>query len=197
MSTMNENENRVMKHFDRNVAILFAILSLAFIVLMGTDHVFFEWAFSRHQNILSWYIRPIFMIPICYFAFKRNATGISATIFLMFISMFWFPKPVEIDPKVADFLAMERVYLTQNWTITKMLVTSIVPISMGLLIRGLWQRNIKAGVGVLIGIAVGKIIWSVAEGGASGAKVIVPAILGLGICIVAIVWWYKKRYLKS
>jgi len=190
------NESKMMKRFDRVVAALFAILSVAFIVLMATDHVFFEWAFSRHQNILSWYIRPIFMIPICYFAFKRNATGISATIFLLLISMFWFPKPSTMDPKVVDFLAMEREYLTQNWTVVKMIVTSIVPISMGLLIWGLWQRNIKAGVGVLVGIAVGKILWSVIEGGAAGAKVIVPAVVGLGICIVAIVWWYKKKYLK-
>jgi len=190
------NESKMMKRFDRVVAALFAILSVAFIVLMATDHVFFEWAFSRHQNILSWYIRPIFMIPICYFAFKRNATGISATIFLLLISMFCFPKPSTMDPKVVEFLAMEREYLTQNWTVVKMIVTSIVPISMGLLIWGLWQRNIKAGVGVLVGIAVGKILWSVIEGGAAGAKVIVPAVVGLGICIVAIVWWYKKKYLK-
>lgn len=195
MNTINDNE--MMKRFDKKVAILFAVLSVAFIFLMVTDHDFFEWAFSRHQNILSWYIRPIFMIPICYFAFRRNATGISSTIFLLLISMFWFPKPDAIDPKVAEFLAMEREYLTENWTVAKIIVTSIVPTSMGLLIWGLWKRNIKAGIGVLIGIAVGKIIWSVVEGGASGAKVIVPAVVGLGICIVAIVWWYRKRYLKS
>jgi hypothetical protein len=111
--------------------------------------------------------------------------------------MFWFPRPDAIDPKVVEFLAMEREYLTENWTAAKIMVTSIVPISMGLLIWGLWKRNIKAGIGVLIGIAVGKIIWSVVEGGASGAKVIIPAVVGLGICIVAIIWWYRKRYLKS
>ncbi len=191
MNTINENE--MVNRFDKKVAILFGVLSVAFIVLMARDQVFFEWAFSRHQNILSWYIRPIFMIPICYFAFKRNATGISATIFLLLISMFWFPSPNAIDPKVEDFLAMERVYLTENWTAAKIMVTSIVPISMGLLIWGLWKRNLKAGIGVLVGIAVGKIIWSVAEGGSSGAKVIVPAILGLLICLLAILWWYKKR----
>ncbi|WP_304509494.1 hypothetical protein [Anaerotignum sp.] len=179
---------------DKRLAVLFAILSIAFIILMGSNHVFFEWAFARHQNILSWYIRPIFMIPICYFAFKRKALGISITIFLLLISMFWFPKPNTIDPKVGEFLAMEREYLTGNWTTSKIAVTSIVPISMGLLIWVLWNCNIKGGVGVIIGIAIGKIIWSVAEGGASGAKVIVPALLGLGICLIAIIWWYKKFY---
>ena len=186
-----------IKKFDKKIALVFTILSLGFIFLMGANNNFFEWAFSRHQNILSWYIRPIFMIPICYFAFKRSATGISVTIFLLLISMFWFPQPNSIDPKVAEFLDMEREYLTENWTAGKIAVTSIVPISMGLLIWGLWKRNLKVGVGVLIGIAVGKIIWSVVEGGTSGAKVIVPAMIGLGICLIAMIWWYRKKYLKS
>lgn len=185
-----------MKNLDKNTALLFAVLSAAFVFLMATDSVFFEWAFSRHQNILSWYIRPIFMIPLCYFAFIRNATGISATIFLLLTSMFWFPRPGAIDPKVGEFLAMEREYLTQNWTAAKIIVTSIVPVSMGLLIWGLWKRNIKAGIGVLIGIAFGKIIWSVVEGGASGAKVIIPALAGLALCLVAVIWWYKKRHIE-
>ncbi len=188
---------KLFNSFDKKVASLFAVLSVAFILLMATDSVFFEWAFSRHSNILSWYIRPIFMIPICYFAFKRNATGISASVFLLLISMFWFPQPTTVDPKVVDFLAMERDYLTKDWTLAKIAVTSIVPISMGLLVWGLWKRNLKAGIGVLVGIAVGKIIWSVAEGGESGGKVIVPAILGLGICIAAIAWWYRRHYSRS
>ena len=39
-----------------------------------------------------------------------------------------------------------------------MMVTCIVPISMGLFIWGLWKRNLKAGIGVLVGSAFGKII---------------------------------------
>lgn len=178
------------------MAILFAILSIGFVLLMATDQDFFEWAFLRHQNVLSWYIRPLFMIPICYFAFKRSKTGISASIFLLLISMFWFPKTDVVDKNVIEFLAMERSYLTGHWTIAKILVTSIVPISMGLLIWGLWKRNMKAGIGVLVGIAFGKIIWSVTEGGTSGLSIIVPAIAGLLICVVVLIIWYKKIYNK-
>jgi hypothetical protein len=189
-----ERKNVMTKSLDKKIAFIFALLSVAFIILMGANQEFFEWAFARHQNILSWYIRPIFMIPICYFAFKRNASGISATIFLLLISMLWFPRPDVIDPKVAEFLTMEREYLTGNWTGSKIAVTSIVPTSMGLLIWVLWKRNIKAGIGVVVAIAVGKIIWSVVEGGTSGAKVIVPALLGLGICLLVITWWYRKNH---
>ena len=190
-----ESKNKAFTN-DQLVAFLFAVASVLFIILMAMNNTFFEWAFARHQNILSWYIRPIFMIPICYFAFKRRASGISITIFLLLISMFWFPQPNYIDSNVKEFLAMEREYLTGSWTAQKIAVTSIVPLSMGILVWVLWKRKIKAGVIAVIGIAIGKIIWSVLEGGTSGAKVIVPALLGLGICLIAIIWWYKKMYQK-
>lgn len=177
---------------DQLLTILFAALSIIFVMLMALNPAFFEWAFSRHQNILSWYIRPLFLIPICYFAFKRQAAGISITIFLLGTSMFWFPQPEMIDPSVQEFLAMERDYLTGYWTAQKLAITAIVPISMGLLIWVFWKRNIKAGIAVIVGIALGKILWSVVEGGAAGVKVIVPALFGLGLCVVAIIWWYKR-----
>lgn len=185
-------EKRRILNFDKMLASVFAILSILFVLFMALNNHLFEWAFARHQNVLSWYIRPIFMIPICYFAIKRSASGISVTIFLLLISMFWFPQPEVIDPNVEEFLAMEREYLKGHWTLQKVAVTSIVPLSMGLLIWVLWKRNIKAGIGVIIGIAFGKIAWSVIEGGNSGAKVIVPALVGLIICLVAIFWRYKK-----
>jgi len=39
---------------------------------------------------------------------------------------------------------------------------------------------------------LGKILWSVVEGGAAGVKVIVPALFGLVLCVVAIIWWYRR-----
>jgi hypothetical protein len=29
---------------------------------------FLSWAWARHHNVLSWYIRPLFLLPFCYFA---------------------------------------------------------------------------------------------------------------------------------
>jgi hypothetical protein len=33
---------------------------------MLTD--FLAWAWARHHNVLSWYIRPMFILPFIYFA---------------------------------------------------------------------------------------------------------------------------------
>jgi hypothetical protein len=27
-----------------------------------------SWAWARHHNILSWYVRPLFFLPFCFFA---------------------------------------------------------------------------------------------------------------------------------
>ena len=34
------------------------------------------WAWARHHNILSWYIRPRFLLPFCLFAYRRSLLGI-------------------------------------------------------------------------------------------------------------------------
>jgi len=51
---------------------LFAAATVVFIVLFLTNDTFFNWAFERHHNTLSWYIRPLFIIPIVIFAFKKS-----------------------------------------------------------------------------------------------------------------------------
>jgi hypothetical protein len=45
-------------------------------------------------------------------------------------SMFWFPKPDQIDPQAAAFLEMERQYLTGQWTLLKILIAIPVPLCL-------------------------------------------------------------------
>ena len=52
---------------------------------------FLSWAWSRHHNPLSWYIRLLFLLPFCYFAYKRSTWGIVLTLFALATSMVWFP----------------------------------------------------------------------------------------------------------
>ena len=59
------------KRTDFIVGMLFAAATVILIVIFMTNDAFFNWAFARHRNILSWYIRPLFIIPMVIFAFKR------------------------------------------------------------------------------------------------------------------------------
>lgn len=66
---------------DTITALVFAVFSMAFITLCFTHQGFFDWIFLRHANQASWYIRPLFLIPLCLFAYKRSLGGIFITIF--------------------------------------------------------------------------------------------------------------------
>ena len=52
------------KKLDFILGMLFAIATIVFIILFLSNDVFFNWAFERHHNILSWYIRLLFIIPM-------------------------------------------------------------------------------------------------------------------------------------
>ncbi|WP_246552222.1 hypothetical protein [Vallitalea pronyensis] len=184
--------NKKRKKYDLIFAVVFALLTVVFLILFATNDAFFNWAFERHHNQLSWYIRPLFLIPFCYFAYKRSWTGISVTIFLLMTSMFWFPEPESSSALVEQFLDMEMEYLMGSWGIAKILVTLIIPISFIALGMALWKRSLWIGLSVVVFMTVGKMIWSVVEGGESGQSIFIPAIIGLLICIGVISFAYKK-----
>ena len=185
------------KRYDKPLAVVLGALTIMFIILAFTNEGFFNWAFTRHQNQLSWYIRPLFLIPFCLFACKRSWAGILGTMFLLFTSMFWFPKPDAVNEQVSAFLQMEKDYLTGDWGTKKFLISLLIPVSLTALSVAFWKRSLWLGISVLIFIAVAKILWSVAFGGTSGSSVIVPAIIGLAICIVLIYIGFKKLEKKK
>lgn len=82
---------------DKLVAMLFLGLTVAFIFETFNNPKFFEWVFERHQNQWSWYIRPLFLLPFCLFAYFRTWSGVSVTIFCLFTSMFWFNPKQPVD----------------------------------------------------------------------------------------------------
>lgn len=184
-----------MKKFDSQLALIFGILTLTFIVLMFND-AFFDWAFRRHQNQLSWFSRPLFLIPYCYFAYKRSMAGIFFSLFAMLTSMFWFPPPEAVDGNVKRFLAFEKQYLTESWSLTKTSLALIVPISLFLLALAFWKRNLKLGIFLIISIALGKVGWSIYNAGESGYSIIIPATIGLFLC-VAIIFGFRMIFRKN
>lgn len=181
-----------LKRYDKPLAIAFGLLAILFIILAFTNEDFLNWIFARHQNQLSWYIRPLFLIPFCFFAYKRSWCGIFGTVFLLLTSMFWFPMPDVVNDQVNAFLQMEKEYLTGEWVTTKILISLLIPVSLAALGMAFWKRSLWLGISVLVFIAVAKMLWSVAFGGASGSSVIAPAIIGLVICIILIYVGFRK-----
>lgn len=172
---------------DRLVALIFLVLTIVFIAAAMTNKPFFNWVFERHHNQWSWYIRPIFIIPFCYFAYKRSLAGISATIFALFTSMAWFDKPDVVNENVIQFLQFEKDWLYGAWKIQKIILILTVPMSFILLGFAFWKRSFFWGLAVVIVIATGKVIWSIYNAGEVGKTIIIPAIVGLLICC-AFIW---------
>ncbi len=184
------------KKLDFILGMLFVVATIIFIVLFLTNDTFFNWAFERHHNVLSWYVRPLFIIPMVIFAFKKSFTGIFASIFTLFTSMLWFPAPATSNPQVLKFLAFEMEYLKGTWTAPKIVMSLAVPLFFFMLLIAAWKRNWKWLLGVIIGTAVLKIIWSIAFSGEAGMSILKPALLGLIVCIVVLGYFFRKQISK-
>ena len=176
----------MLKKYDKAIAIFFALLTIVFITVFFTNDTFFQWAFARHHNILSWYMRPLFIVPMVYFALRKSYAGVTLSIFCLFTSMFWFPIPEQTDPKVLSFLAYEMDYLKGTWDTKKILFSLTVPLFFYLLIAFAWQRKWRLLLYTIVLAALLKLLWSVESSGASGWSVAKPALAGLVICVVFI-----------
>ena len=177
---------------DKIMAVLFLALTILFLIISMTNQTFFDWVFDRHHNQWSWYIRPFFLIPFCYFAYKHSWTGMSMTIFCLFTSMFWFNRPEVVSNNVKTFLQFEKDWLYGEWNYQKIILIITVPISFMALGLAFWKRSLIMGLGVVVLMASGKIIWSIQNAGESGKAIIIPAIFGLIICCGLIFYGFKR-----
>ena len=159
---------------------------------MESLYDFLNWAWARHHNPLSWYIRPFFVLPFCYFAYKKSLSGIVISIAAVASSMFWFPAPSEVDPRAAAFLAMERFYITAPWTATKWLATMLIPAWFFGLAWTFWHRSWIAGLVVLNAGVLLKLIWSFFFGGSTAWSIVPPVAIGLVICNLSLLLAYRR-----
>ena len=170
------------------------LVGVGVVALTGSTDEFAAWAWARHHNVLSWYIRPLFLLPFCYFAYKRSLWGITLTVVALATSMFWFPAPERADPGTAQFLAVEREYLTSEWSLWKVLLGLIVPASFAALAVAFWKRSLLWGVAVINAMVLVKIVWSFYFGEASGGLTLLPsAVVGLALCDAVILYVVRRR----
>jgi hypothetical protein len=177
------------------------LLALVGMAATGTLDGFGAWAWERHHNVLSWYIRPLFFLPFCFFAYKRSLFGMVLTLVALATSMFWFPAPERSDPMTLEFLAVEREYLTGDWTLAKVLMALLVPISFAALGFVFWKRSIVYGLVLMNAVVLAKLVWSFYFGDASGGLTLLPsALAGLAVCdavILYVVHRMRKRSSRS
>jgi len=178
-------------NINKVTSLIFFGLTIIFIAVSMTNQSFFDWVFERHHNQWSWYIRPVFLIPFCFFAYKHNWAGISITIFCLFTSMFWFSKPEMSTASVNMFLEFEKNWLSSDWDFNKVMFSFTVPLSFFALGLAFWKHSLSLGLVVIVLIALGKMAWSVGYAGDSGKSIIVPAIVGLSACLGFIYLGFK------
>ena len=186
--SVHTDKHQKLKQIDVIGGIVFAVLTVAIITVFFTNSTFFEWAFARHHNTLSWYIRPLFIIPIALGAFKRSYTITFASIFCLFTSMFWFPVPDKVDEKVICFLNFEKEYLTSGWATDKVVIIFTILLFFIFLIYATWKKNWKLLVSVILIGATLKVVHSVFFSGSGGTSIIKPAVTGAILCIIGVLF---------
>jgi hypothetical protein len=175
--------------------VLFAAVAVA---VLGSINEFTAWAWERHHNVLSWYIRPLFLLPFCYFAYRRSWFGIVLTLVALATSMFWFPAPETTSPAVREMLAAEEEYLTTDWTLWKVLIALLVPVSFAALGLAFWKRSLVWGLAVINGAILFKIGWTFVFSSEAGAMSHLPAaVLGLAVCDAVILYLLHRMRRRS
>jgi hypothetical protein len=172
-----------------SVATLALAIVAAGVVATASTNEFVAWAWARHHNVLSWYVRPLFLLPFCFFAYRRSLLGIVLTLLALVTSMFWFPAPEHASPAVNEMLASEREYLTANWTLWKVLIALLVPLTFAALGLAFWKRSLVWGLAVVNAAILFKIAWTFLFSTEAGAMSHLPAaVLGLVVCDALILY---------
>lgn len=159
---------------------------------MDTIIDFLNWAWARHHNPLSWYIRPLFILPFCYFAYKRSARGMAWTLVAVTSSMFWFPAPANPDATAVEFLEAERQWILGPLTPGQVVLTALIPVWFIALATALRRRLWVAAALVIVAGTALKLTWSFHVGGASAWIIVPPVALGNAIVAAVLVYAYWR-----
>jgi hypothetical protein len=175
-----------------------ALLAAGIIVATASTNEFVAWAWARHHNVLSWYVRPLFILPFCFFAYRRSLLGIVLTLLALATSMFWFPAPEHASPAVNEMLRAEEAYLTANWTHWKVLIALLVPLTFAALGLAFWKRSLVWGLAVVNAAILFKIAWTFLFSTEAGAMSHLPAaVLGLVVCDALILYVMRRVRARS
>ncbi|WP_215224670.1 hypothetical protein [Echinicola shivajiensis] len=158
---------------------------------------FLDWAFQRHLNPLSWYIRPVFLILICYFAYRRKLSSTIITFMVMMSSMVWFPPPTEINQQMQEVLEFEKKLLSEP--LSAIVAILFMFLFILAILTAFWKHSLKWGLIILNVTLIGKVLLSLFFTGDSGWAPIGNTLFGLLLVngIAAILYYYRKKRQRS
>ena len=179
-------------------ALALVIVAAGVIAATWSTNEFIAWAWARHHNVLSWYVRPLFILPFCFFAYRRSLFGIVLTLLALATSMFWFPAPEHTSQAVNEMLRAEEAYLTADWTLWKVLIALLIPLTFAALGLAFWKRSLIWGLAVVNAAILFKIAWTFLFSTQAGALSHLPAaVLGLVVCDALILYVMRRIRARS
>ena len=108
------------------------------------------------------------------------------------------PCPRAGRPGAAEFLAVEREYLTSDWSLWKVLLALLVPASFAALAVAFWKRSFVWGLAVINAMVLVKVVWSFYFGDESGGLTLLPsAVVGLAVCDAVILYVVRRMRRRS
>ena len=143
---------------------------------------------------MSWYIRPVFLVALAYFCYRRTWKGVIVTFLLMTSSMFWFPVPERINPEMQAVLDYEQMLLSNP--LSAVLTLAFMMGFLVLIGAAFWKRSLGWGLAVLNVTLIGKVVLSVMLTGENGWAPLGNTVFGLilvnGIGLLLIAWRRKS-----
>ncbi|MDE1453890.1 hypothetical protein CHCC14820_1694 [Bacillus paralicheniformis] len=144
---------------------------------------------------MSWYIRPVFLVALAYFCYRRTWNGVIVIFLLMTSSMFWFPVPERINPEMQAVLDYEQMLLSNP--LSAVLTLAFMMGFLVLIGAAFWKRSLGWGLAVLNVTLIGKVVLSVMLTGENGWAPLGNTMFGLilvnGIGLLLIAWRRKRR----
>ena len=153
------------------------------------------WIWDRHQNQFSWYSRPLFLVPACYYAYRQNLWMIIGFTVLISCSLFWFAAPPNVSDQVSGYLEWERQLFFSDDSYAPLTLLSVVVVGFLFgLFYAFWTRNLWVGLFLINAGTITKIAVSVVLGKEAGTAAIVPSLSSLAIInVAAYVVWRRSR----
>lgn len=157
------------------------------------------WIWDRHQNQFSWYSRPLFLIPACYYAYRQKLWLVIGCMVLLGCSLFWFAAPSVVSEQVSGYLEWEkRLFFSNESRLPLLLLVVVVAGFLFGLFFSFWNQNPWVGLILINAGTVAKVAVSVIAGKESGTAAIIPSLSSLAIINLAafLVWCYFKKRRK-